>query len=309
MSRPEKAVDARLNGLLTSVYKKQEKDNHIIINMNNQLPFSDLCIINFHKEDLPFRYSSVDSYARKIIELSSDEGYTKVATTIHGPTAGLDASQAMETMLFAFASELKTRGQLGDLQEILFIEREKEVFDRLQERMHYLSKEKGLIAFKGKKMFLKPATAKNFVSAEQARTGQLSEKPIYIAMPYDRKFAKVYLHGIKEPIEALKHVPDLTAQDTFVGDIVSRIKVRIRVAQLIIADITGDNPNVFYEVGYAEGLKKKIILISQNQKIPFDLRNQRCIYYSPRKINALEDKLKESLIKLIKSSANTDSGA
>jgi hypothetical protein len=52
---------------------------------------------------------------------------------------------------------------------------------------------------------------------------------------------------------------------------------------------------VFYEVGYAEGLTKKIILISQDQDIPFDLRTQRQILYQVDDIHALELRLKELL--------------
>jgi hypothetical protein len=290
MSRPEMAVDKNLKGLLTSSYEKKGKNDHIVLSMDGQLPFPCLYIINFHKKDLPFRYSSVDNYARRIIKLARQHGLDKVATTIQGPSAGLDDSEAMETMLTAFASELRSRRNLGKLREILFIERDKNVFERLLVRLNYLSKE-GLIEFEGKDMFLKAATASNFVSAKEAKA---NKKLVFIAMPYHKKFDDVYRYGIRTQIKKLVDV-ERTDRDSFVGDIVGRIKSRIGVAELIIADISGYNPNVFFEVGYAEGKQKNILLISQNKKIPFDLEHQRCINYKLSEIKILGKELRKSM--------------
>jgi hypothetical protein len=62
-----------------------------------------------------------------------------------------------------------------------------------------------------------------------------------------------------------------------------------------MADITGNNPNVFYEAGYAAGIGKEIVLISQKQEIPFDLRTERQITYDPQDIYSLVNQLGELL--------------
>ena len=50
-----------------------------------------------------------------------------------------------------------------------------------------------------------------------------------------------------------------------------RIYNQIAKADLIVADLTGRNPNVFYETGYAHALGKRVILLTRNSKdIPFD---------------------------------------
>lgn len=50
---------------------------------------------------------------------------------------------------------------------------------------------------------------------------------------------------------------------------------------IIVADLTGKNPNVFYEAGLADTLGKKIIFIAQSiDDVPFDLRHRRVIIYS-----------------------------
>jgi hypothetical protein len=55
--------------------------------------------------------------------------------------------------------------------------------------------------------------------------------------------------------------------------------------------MTGRNPKVFYETGYAHALNKKVILLTQNaDEIPFDLKHYPHIVYSGR-IVSLKDEL------------------
>jgi len=47
---------------------------------------------------------------------------------------------------------------------------------------------------------------------------------------------------------------------------------------VLLADLTGKNPNVFYELGLAHALAKPVILIAETlDDIPFDLRALRVI--------------------------------
>lgn len=48
---------------------------------------------------------------------------------------------------------------------------------------------------------------------------------------------------------------------------------------IIIADLTGGNANVAYEVGLADAIGKEVILISQESNVPFDFSGQRLIIY------------------------------
>jgi hypothetical protein len=60
--------------------------------------------------------------------------------------------------------------------------------------------------------------------------------------------------------------------------------------------MTGKNPNVFYEVGYAHALGKNVILLTKNSEdIPFDLKHYPHIVYNG-KIVLLKDELKKRLI-------------
>jgi Nucleoside 2-deoxyribosyltransferase len=77
--------------------------------------------------------------------------------------------------------------------------------------------------------------------------------------------------------------------------ILDRIFNQISKADVIVADMTGRNPNVFYEVGYAHALGKIVILLTQNtDDIPFDLKHRQHTVYGG-KIEVLRKELAAKL--------------
>jgi len=55
----------------------------------------------------------------------------------------------------------------------------------------------------------------------------------------------------------------------------------IAKARLIICDLTDERPNVYYELGYARGLRKKVIpCAKENTKLHFDIKDFRTIFYN-----------------------------
>lgn len=64
------------------------------------------------------------------------------------------------------------------------------------------------------------------------------------------------------------------------GNITPRIVASIRDADLIVADLTGLNPNVFYEVAIAHGFNIPTVHIQTvGEKTPFDVKDMRTIFY------------------------------
>jgi hypothetical protein len=64
------------------------------------------------------------------------------------------------------------------------------------------------------------------------------------------------------------------------GKIMDQVWRGIRHASVLVAELTSKNPNVFYELGLAHALEKPVILVSSNQEdVPFDLRHIRVILY------------------------------
>jgi hypothetical protein len=74
---------------------------------------------------------------------------------------------------------------------------------------------------------------------------------VLVLMPFDRAFDDVYAFGIKNVCEKLQFHCERVDEQIFEGSILDRIYNQISKADLIIADLTGQNPNFFYEAGYA----------------------------------------------------------
>ncbi|MGD6903409.1 hypothetical protein [Bacillus infantis] len=82
------------------------------------------------------------------------------------------------------------------------------------------------------------------------------------------------------------------------GDILPHILRKISKARLVIANLDGRNPNVYYELGIAHALDKPTILISNFvNDIPFDLKSKNIIIY--KTFTELRQKLATELTKTI----------
>ncbi len=107
---------------------------------------------------------------------------------------------------------------------------------------------------------------------------------IFVLMPFTEPWSdRIWKSHIKPVIEGIKFDPPLIvkrADDLFGHDVMHDIVAAISSAKLIIADITGRNPNVFYELGIAHWIGKRVILLTQSSNdIPFDLLRFRHIIY------------------------------
>lgn len=95
--------------------------------------------------------------------------------------------------------------------------------------------------------------------------------------PYDGIYNLVIKDACKEfGLEAVR------ADEIFgPGMIISDITKEILAAQVMIADISPVNANVYFEVGYALALQKPIILLAESQtKLPFDVSGFRVLFYA-----------------------------
>ncbi len=118
-----------------------------------------------------------------------------------------------------------------------------------------------------------------------------------VMMPFDARFNPVY-EAITTAATALelraKRADDIWIHSQVIQDIVSLICQ----SGVIIADCTGRNPNVFYEIGIAHMLGREVILITQDIKdVPFDLQYLRALVYLPNQqgFDDLTEKLKTHL--------------
>ena len=102
----------------------------------------------------------------------------------------------------------------------------------------------------------------------------------FVLMPFDKAFDDIYKFGIQAAAAESGVVAERVDEQKFTESILDRIYRQIEVADMIVADMSGRNPNVFYEAGIAHTLGRPVIPIAQNiNDLPFDLRHHRAIPY------------------------------
>ncbi len=104
---------------------------------------------------------------------------------------------------------------------------------------------------------------------------------VFVLMPFDDDFQGVYERLFRAPFEAagydVSRADDITNQRSILADIVNSIEQ----SDFILADLTLSNPNVYYELGIAHTLGKRVVLVAQDlATVPFDLRSYRVVEYS-----------------------------
>lgn len=103
----------------------------------------------------------------------------------------------------------------------------------------------------------------------------------FAVMQFTEEFNVLYKDVIKPVCESYGYKV-IRGDDFYTsGQIMEDVTQSIRSAALIIADVTPDNANVFYEVGYAHAIGKPTILLSdrRRERLPFDISGFRTLFY------------------------------
>lgn len=126
-----------------------------------------------------------------------------------------------------------------------------------------------------------------------------NKKLVAVMLPF--KHVKTF-EAIKRGCDQLnlecKKADDIWENSTIIQDIFDLIFT----SEVVIADFTGKNPNVFYEVGIAHTLGKTVIPITQSiEDVPSDLGHHRALKYLPNKEGyaVMVEELKKRLLTLI----------
>lgn len=135
----------------------------------------------------------------------------------------------------------------------------------------------------------------------------------FVLMPFSdfNDIQSVYENHIKPIIENKCELRCERADDIHdISGVMQSVWESINRARIIIAEMTGKNQNVFYELGIAHTLGKPVIMITQSiDYIPFDLKHLRCIVYEykPGKINKLEIALEKTVSRVLSSTFSSPS--
>lgn len=134
----------------------------------------------------------------------------------------------------------------------------------------------------------------------------------FVIQPFDHgRFDKMFDGVYRSAIQAAGLEPYRVDRDPNADVLIDAIEGGIRNATLCLADITTDNPNVWYELGYAFASDRQVVMVCgadrAGRKFPFDIQHRAVVTYAaeaPQDFDALEVDL-TARIKAAAQRANT----
>ncbi len=132
-----------------------------------------------------------------------------------------------------------------------------------------------------------------------------NKKKCFVIMPFSTtkscnkdKWTEIFEYIIKRAVEESGLGYECERSVAERANIIKGILEALNKANVVIADLTDNNPNVFYELGVRHTLTNRTILIAQGEEhIPFDLRPYPVAFYSesPAKIEEFKSDIKKKL--------------
>ncbi|PKL78636.1 MAG: hypothetical protein CVV25_11035 [Ignavibacteriae bacterium HGW-Ignavibacteriae-4] len=125
----------------------------------------------------------------------------------------------------------------------------------------------------------------------------------FVIQPFDNdKFDKRFEDIFKPAIQNAGLEPYRIDKDLSVRIMIDEIEQNISDSVICFAEITSDNPNVWYELGFAFAKNKDVVMIcsdERNDKFPFDIQHRHIIKYSTNSKSDFED-LEDTITRKIK---------
>ncbi len=100
----------------------------------------------------------------------------------------------------------------------------------------------------------------------------------FMIQPFDSgKFEKRFEETFAPAIRAADLEPYKVNQDPRVDVLITSIEDGIRSAAVCLADITMDNPNVWFELGFAFAANRPVVMVCSDERVgkyPFDIQHR-----------------------------------
>ena len=267
-----------------------------------------------------FTYKEIREFAARVIDIVSKEMFhaEHIAMTIHGPGMGLDEIESLLAQFGGVQDTMLTKGTSSSIKRISIVDRNHERVQRLRNALqknlasinyaHELKPDGSLYRISigkihrhrviygdvTKEINTMPDTPD---SINSAGSGSESKPFVFVAMPFRKEMEDVFYFGIQEPSHSADLLCERIDNEAFTGDVLTQVKQKIETAAVVIADLTGGNPNVYLEIGYAWGKgRPTILLVRDKEEVKFDVRGQRYLKYET--IKGLQDALRNELKEL-----------
>ncbi len=122
--------------------------------------------------------------------------------------------------------------------------------------------------------------------------------------PFDKRYADVFEPAIREA--GLD--PYRVDRDPAASIPIDKIEDGIRTAEVCFAEISTDNPNVWFELGYAIAACKDVVLVCSDQRkspFPFDIQHRKILTYKTDSPSDFQE-LRKAIVERIKALRETE---
>ena len=130
-------------------------------------------------------------------------------------------------------------------------------------------------------------TGRKFLAASgiDLETQKVDKRKVFVLTPFHPKYENTY-RLISSACQDVGLSCTRGDEQHIRGNVLSHILNEMTSAGLVIANIDGRNPNVFYELGIAHALGKSVIILASGfEEVPFDLRAQQLVIWkSPEEL-------------------------
>lgn len=128
---------------------------------------------------------------------------------------------------------------------------------------------------------------------------QIQKNLVFVLTPFNSDYEHTY-DVISNTCKEIRLIALRGDEEDVPKDVLQNIINYIVKARIVVANLDGRNPNVFYELGIAQALNKPTILLSyRDAPIPFDFNNQYLIFY--KNDDELRTRLSDACLKLLSS--------
>lgn len=242
-----------------------------------------------------FDYGRIRDFGRRVISLLARHApdTRHVCLTLHGTGYGLDEAEAFKAELAGLFDAISADDYPPYLERITIVELDEGRAERLSALLGSIS------AGEHRRASPHPgytiavgADVPMLLHSAGAEAGEKAH--VFVAMPFTPELDDLYHYGIYGAVRAAGYVCERADLAAFTGDVIGWVRDRIATADLLVAELSSANPNVFLEVGFAWGKDIPTILLATDSKaLPFDVRGQRCLTY--KSIRELEQTLGREL--------------
>lgn len=249
-----------------------------------------------------FDYKDIREFGAYAIDIVSKKipDAKHIAMTIHGIGFGLDEVESFLAQFAGIQDDLLKKRTSSSITRISIVDRNR---DRVQRLRNLLQKKLASVNYALElepdgslyRIFIKDRISgviygdvtKDGTNASDASASidsagiESKSKPhVFVAMPFHKDFDDIFYLGIQEPVHKAHLLCERIDNDSFIGDVLEQVKKKIETAAVVIAVLTGANPNVYLEIGYAWGKGRQTILLAKEEEVvKFDVRGQRYLKY------------------------------